>query len=157
MVCRKSCSGSGSGTGGTRRTKAPTNGGGGKCVDGDVRVASGTTLGAGKKMYPEVHYKGKWYPVCGHYFWDNHHGATTFCKQLGFTSGTQSRTRAKFKVDAMPVGKCNAGQKFNKCNQGGHAWGNLNYRNGWCKAGKAIGVSVSRSRALDCGTCRRIE
>ena len=137
MVCRsKTC-------------KKPS---GGKCVDGDVRIASGTTLGAGKAMYPEVHYKGKWYPVCGHYFWDNHHGATTFCKQLGFTSGTQSRTRAKFKVDAMPVGKCNAGQKFNKCNQGGHAWGNLNYRNGWCKAGKAIGVSVSRSGALDCGS-----
>ena len=57
----------------------------------------------------------------------------------------------------MPVGKCAAGQKLNKCNQGGHAWGNLNYRSGSCKAGKAIGVAVSRSRALDCGTCRRIE
>ena len=129
----------------------------GKCVDGDVRVASGTTLGAGKKMYPEVHYLGRWYPVCGNHFWENHHGATTFCKQLGFASGTQSRTRAKFKVDAMPVGKCAAGQKLNKCNQGGHAWGNLTYRSGSCKAGKAIGVAVSRSRALDCGTCRRIE
>ena len=114
----------------------------GGCTDGDARVASGTTVGAGKAMYLEVSYKGKWYPICGHHFWDNHHGANTLCKQLGFSSGKQSPTKAKFSVDAMPVGNCGASQRLNKCNQGGNAWGNFAYSNGWCKKGTAIGVTV---------------
>ena len=84
-----------------------------------------------------------WGSVCGHYFWDNHHGANTLCKQLGFSSGKQSPTKAKFSVDAMPVGKCGANQRLNKCNQGGNAWGNFAYQNGWCKKGTSIGVTVS--------------
>jgi hypothetical protein len=130
------------------------------CKDGDVRVAVGTSIGANKDMYPEVAYKGKWYPICGHYFWDNNHGATTFCKQLGFNSGVRRHTRVNFNVDAMPVGKCRVGQRFNKCNAGGHAWGNLNYRNGWCNAGaqwggRGIGVAIrcigGKGRTSSCG------
>jgi len=130
------------------------------CQDGDVRVAVGTSIGANKDMYPEVAYKGKWYPICGHYFWDNNHGATTFCKQLGFNSGVRRHTRVNFNVDAMPVGKCRVGQRFNKCNAGGHAWGNLNYRNGWCNAGaqwggRGIGVAIrcigGKGRTSSCG------
>ena len=34
----------------------------------------------------------------------------------------------------MPVGRCAKGQKINKCNKGGNAFGNVNYRNGWCEA-----------------------
>ena len=115
------------------------------CQDGDVRVHASSTAGDGKHVYPEVNFMGKWYPICGHYFWDNHNGATTFCKRLGFSSGKMARTRVKFNVDAMPVGKCGAGQRLNQCNKGGHAWGNLNYHGGWCKKGKSIGVSVRRS------------
>ena len=109
-------------------------------------------------MYVEVSYKGNWYPICGHYFWDNDHGASTLCKQLGFNSGKQSKTRAKFSVDAMPVGKCGASQRLNKCSLGGNAWGNFSCGNGWCKKGTSIGVTV-RARLqrvyvyefLDCG------
>jgi len=115
------------------------------CTDGDVRIAPGNILGAGRNMYPEVRYNERWYPICGHYFWDNNHGATTFCKALGFNSGTRGKTRVAFNQNAMPVGKCGAGQKLDKCKNGGHAWGNLNYRNGWCKKGKKIGVSVKCS------------
>ena len=117
------------------------------CQDGDARVAPGTTVGADKAMYPEVSYKGKWYPICGHYFWDNNLGANTLCKQLGFNSGKQSPTKAKFSVDAMPVGNCGANQRLNKCNQGGNGWGNFAYSNGWCKKGTAIGVTVSSTIA----------
>ena len=100
-------------------------------------------------MYPEVSYKGKWYPICGHYFWDNNdHGANTLCRQLGFSSGNVTKTSAKFSVDAMPVGQCGAGQRLNKCTQGGNAWGNFAYQNGYCKKGTAIGVTVRAAMRL---------
>jgi hypothetical protein len=109
-------------------------------------------------LYPEVNYRGKWYPVCGHYFWDNDHGATTFCKALGFTKGVRGKRGAKFAVDAMPVGKCRPGQNFKQCNIGGNAWGNFNYRNGWCKKGHGIGVAVKCSGGTTAatGTCKTV-
>ena len=33
--------------------------------------------------FRQVSYGGEWYPVCGHWFWDDEHGATTICKLLG--------------------------------------------------------------------------
>jgi hypothetical protein len=130
----------------------------GTCKDGDVRVASGSTIGAGLDLYPEVNYRGKWYPVCGHYFWDNDHGATSFCKALGFAKGVRGKRGAKFAVDAMPVGKCRPGQNFKQCNIGGNAWGNFNYRNGWCKKGHGIGVAVKCSGGTTAatGTCKTV-
>jgi hypothetical protein len=124
------------------------------CKDGDVRVAAGTTIGEGKDMYPEVNYRGKWYPICGHYFWDNNDGATSFCKRLGFTKGTRGKRGGKFNIDAMPVGKCKAGQRLNQCNAGGHAWGNFNYNNGWCKKGKNIALAIKciGGTSTSCGT-----
>jgi hypothetical protein len=125
-----------------------------QCQDGDVRVAPGTTIGEGTDMYPEVSYKGKWYPICGHYFWDNDDGATSFCKRLGFTKGTRGKRGGKFNIDAMPVGKCKAGQRLNQCNAGGHAWGNFNYNNGWCKKGKNIALAIKciGGTSTSCGT-----
>eukprot|EP01047_Picozoa_sp_COSAG01_P058277 COSAG01_NODE_6846_length_3471_cov_17.654804_4_plen_296_part_00 len=117
------------------------------CNDGDVRIAPGliTTFGAwprGTDWYPEVSYKGQWYPVCGHYFWDNDHGANTFCKMLGFEKGTRGRKYRTLNKDAMPVGNCAPGQHFNKCNGGGNAWGNFRQKSGWCMQGKRVGISV---------------
>lgn len=97
---------------------------------------------AGKGFVPEVLYQGKYYPICGHYFWDSQDGATTVCKALGFSSGKFKRTNAKYDVDSMPVGRCSKGQPLNKCTFGGNGWGNLNYRSGWCKKGTSIGVQV---------------
>ena len=97
----------------------------------------------GKAFVPEVSYQGKWYPICGHYFWDNDTGATAVCKLLGFERGSYTSTRAKYEVDAMPVGDCKAGEELTKCTGGGNAWGNFNDRNGWCKKGQNIGVTVT--------------
>ena len=49
------------------------------CSSGDVRLLDDGT--------PEYYLNGDWYPICGHYFWDNDHGATAFCRKLGSTSG----------------------------------------------------------------------
>merc|ERR1712153_75859 len=115
-------------------------------VDGSVRAENGATATAGVAFVPEVMFNGNWYPICGHYFWDNNDGATTVCQGLGyggFSSGTHTKTRTTYSTDAMAVGECSAGQALTSCNHGGNGWGNLEYNGGWCKAGTQIGVTVT--------------
>merc|ERR1712028_49015 len=115
-------------------------------VDGSVRAENGATATAGVAFVPEVMFNGNWYPICGHFFWDNNHGATTVCQELGyggFSSGTRQHVRDTYSADSMPVGECSAGQALTSCNQGGNDWGNLEYNGGWCKAGTQIGVTVT--------------
>ena len=59
----------------------------GKCKDGDVRIRPRTKFGPGIPLWPEVFHAGKFYPICGHYFWDSDDGAATVCKMLGFSGG----------------------------------------------------------------------
>ena len=106
----------------------------------------------GKAFVPEVLYQGKYYPICGHYFWDNDGGATVVCKSLGFKTGKYTSTRVKYDVDAMPVGDCKAEEELTKCTNGGNAWGKFNDRNGWCKKGQNIGVTVT----CDPGACEMV-
>lgn len=117
-----------------------------ECKDGDVAVSKNSPLAAGVEMWPEVFFDGKFHPICGHYFWDNNHGAKMFCKKLGFSYGGRMHRRNKFEVDSMPVGKCGrraaARGDLAKCHAGGNAWGNFGYRRSWCGKGKRIGVSV---------------
>merc|ERR1712086_847428 len=115
-------------------------------VDGSVRAENGATATAGVAFVPEVMSNGNWYPICGHYFWDNNDGATTVCQGLGyggFSSGTRQHVRDTYSADSMPVGECSAGQALTSCNHGGNGWGNLEYNGGWCKTGTQIGVTVT--------------
>ena len=96
----------------------------------------------GEAFVPEVLYEGRYYPICGNWFWDTDDGATTVCKALGFFSGKKKKTSEKYQVDAMPVGTCKSGEPLDKCTLGGNAWGNFNYNSGWCKKGNPIGVQV---------------
>jgi hypothetical protein len=41
---------------------------------------------------------GQWRPLTSHYFWDNNYGATIVCKDLGFGTGTRTKTRNKHNV-----------------------------------------------------------
>eukprot|EP00937_MAST-01D_sp_MAST-1D-sp2_P000414 g414.t1 len=107
-----------------------------------VRAAGGHGVLVGEEFQPEVQYNGEWYPICGHYFWDDNIGATTVCQALGFPAGTMRRTRATFTKDSMPVGRCRAGEALDSCTFGGNAWGNFAYHGGWCRAGHGIGVAV---------------
>ena len=54
-----------------------------------------------------LNYKGAWYHLCGHYFWDNNNGATKFCRMLSFHSGTHSGRNARkvLKSDSMQLNK----------------------------------------------------
>ena len=107
-----------------------------------VRRKDGKKPVEGEAFVPEVLYQGKYYPICGHYFWDTDDGATSVCKALGFSSGKVKKTQAKYTVDAMPVGVCKSGEPLDKCTGSGNAWGNLDYRSGSCKKGNSIGVQV---------------
>ena len=118
-----------------------------------MRAQGGKKAEKGKAFVPEVLYQGKYYPICGHYFWDNDTGATLVCKALGFKVGKYTSTRVAYHVDAMPVGDCKAGEKdLTKCTGGGNAWGKFEDRNGWCKKGQQIGVTVT----CDTGACSRV-
>ena len=125
----------------------------------DVRARGGDEAEAGVPFVPEVRFRhkilwwrtegfyrvrfvDKYYPICGHHFWDNDDGATTVCKALGFSRGARWATEDKYDVDAMPVGKCKAGEPLTKCTGGGNEWGDLNGLHGWCKKGNTIGVKV---------------
>ena len=101
-----------------------------------------SSVSHGTAYIPWIKYEQDWYPICGHYFWNNNHGASTFCKKLGFLSGSQVRTEEKYGKDAMPVGGCSPAQSLTQCTGGGNAWGNLGYNNKQCGAGKSIGVKI---------------
>jgi REP element-mobilizing transposase RayT len=36
---------------------------------------------------------GKWRPLTSHYFWDNNYGAGIVCRDMGFATGTRTKTR----------------------------------------------------------------
>jgi hypothetical protein len=89
----------------------------------------------------EISVNGFWSPICGHFFWDNDEGATTFCKKLGYESGVRHHTRQTFEVDSFEIGECGAGEALNACTL------DNNYRDftNWCSAGNAIGVEIECS------------
>jgi len=119
------------------------------CAEGDVMMADsfGQVLSSvsSSEFVPWVRNANTWYPICGHYFWNNNNGATTFCQKLGFSSGEQGWGGEAYTTDAMPVGNCVAGEPLTACTAGGNSWGNLNYQNKLCGAGKTIGVKIKCS------------
>ena len=114
--------------------------------DVPVRASGGAKAVSGQPFVPEVQYKGDWYPICGHHFWDNQRGAETVCKSLGFMTGKLKRTKATFKVPAMRVGKCDSGQSLSHCTFGGNKWGDLGDEE--CKAGSRVGITITCTTSL---------
>ena len=81
---------------------------------------------------------GIWSPICGHWFWDTHYGATLFCQKLGsnYVSGTVTRSRGKkLEQDAIRVGKCRNNDRWMQCSGGCN---DLGYGHGCarCEAGQ---------------------
>jgi len=77
------------------------------CNVGDVKLEKDGT--------PMLFWKEKWSPICGHYFWDNQHGANTFCKKLGYPSGKQERASAKYGEESIQIGRCNKDVDLTEC------------------------------------------
>jgi len=119
------------------------------CKDGDVRTSTGAAPVEGVWLYPEIFYAGTFYPICGHYFWDNNIGASTFCRHLGFKQGEKQRAYGvKFSKDAVSLGSCYQKDRFPRCTAGGNYWGKFQIHGCWCCKGKTIGVQVRCSGAI---------
>ena len=107
---------------------------------------------AGKPFYPEVLFQGSYYPVCADGFSDNDFGASEACLALGLPfNGTVVATDVVFESrNAMPIGACMAGESLNSCSGGENAWGDFDFNNGACTAGKAVGVQLICNTGESC-------
>ena len=78
-------------------------------------------------------------PLCGKWFWngagDGHAGAAGFCKKLGCTGGSLTRTDAVFDIEAFFVGDCGSDSDlFPNCQNG---------KSSSCDAGESVGVEIT--------------
>merc|ERR1719422_1033998 len=113
------------------------------CIDGDVKV-EGNNVVAGSAYQPYVFYQSAWYPICGHWFWNNNNGATAVCKKLGFAEGTVTRDEStSFQTEAMQIGMCRSGEQIIGCTGGCNEWGVLPASCISCSPGTGIGVKVT--------------
>merc|ERR1719460_138132 len=121
-----------------------------------IRAQGGAKVVAGKPFIAEVLYYGKYYPICGHYFWDGkNEGPKTVCKYLGLSGGKWTNPNQAYDMDAMPVGGCKAGEPLYKCTAGGNAWGNFDFgmhgRAKWCRKGNKVKILITCSASAGKG------
>ena len=105
--------------------------------------------------YPEVFIHGTWSPICGHYFSDNNHGATLFCKKLSpeFNSGTTIRRYDKpLDANGIRIGKCFIGDHWPECTGGCNDFetGNscFDAAGGKCSAGDVNSIEIHCSSGI---------
>jgi len=128
------------------------------CANGDIAIGDPIGLNEDQVMdhngeiledeefTPWILYDSEWYPICGHWMWDNNAAATLFCKKLGFDAGVVNKRMNKFSKDAMPVGACGKGETdLTACTAGGNSFGDFSWGGGTCKVGHKIGIAVSCS------------
>ena len=105
------------------------------CMNGDVKLEKDGT--------PKLFWNSKWSPICGHYFWNNHYGATSFCKKLGYSNGKQygHSSGQTYSEDAIRIGLCSEGQNLENCDGGCNDKG---VGNGCanCAAGEKIKLTI---------------
>jgi len=77
------------------------------CANGNAKLAADGT--------PYLFWDDKWFPICGHYFWNDNHGVDAFCRELGFTTGSRKISNANYGEDAIKVGACRAGEDIRSC------------------------------------------
>ena len=87
------------------------------------------------------------HPICGNYLWNTQHGATIFCKKLGFSSGTSTPVHQKMPVDAYFVGICGATDvDLTACTGGSNVRRLGGFAGGVsCEAGKNAGIKFTCS------------
>ena len=69
---------------------------------------------------PLIFFDQKWSPICSHNFKDDNNGATSFCKKLGYASGTVTNKNGKYPVASLRIGRCRPGEELTDCTYGGN-------------------------------------
>ena len=100
----------------------------------------------GENQIAEVFFNEEWVPICGHWFWDNNIGASLFCQQMGFKSGSIKERNLTLPKDGLTVGKCLNGDKWLQCSLTGANCTQLKVggpcTNGDCTKGQKAAVSI---------------
>ena len=101
-----------------------------------------------KDNTPLICWNRKWSPICGHYFWNNDHGATKFCQQLGHNLGSfLHHISGSYSTDAFKIGECKKRDTWLNCSGGcndyeiGGSCKNQKPVN--CSAGHTIRIAIS--------------
>ena len=76
------------------------------CKDGDVKFEKNNF---GNPRIAKMFVNGAFHPICGHYFWNNRHGANLFCRKMGYESGILSKRKVPNSRNAVQVGVCKEG------------------------------------------------
>jgi hypothetical protein len=109
----------------------------------DLRTAGGQAPPGDIPFTPEIEHEGHYVPVCGIGFWDNDEGASALCRLAGYSQGGNVvRTNTTYAKDAMPIGKCHAGEDVESCSAGENAYGDFTFQGGACTAGNPVGVEI---------------
>lgn len=112
-----------------------------------VRAADEVIVAPGVPFVPEVATGfGEYTEICGHWFWNNHNGATAVCNRLGYAFGSLEQERWTrtpedwtgnvLGTDALFIGECNPGEALEGCSA------NHNRYDHSCKAGSRAGIVV---------------
>ena len=99
---------------------------------------------------PEVMWKGKWTPICGHAFWNSEHGPNLFCQKLDpkFKYGKVTKKLDKhIKSDAIWIGHCHSEDDWLSCTGGCNTLeiGGLCPGIGNCSVGKSHPMEIECS------------
>merc|ERR1711935_600465 len=104
---------------------------------------------------PEVYINGQYYPICGHFFWDNDNGVDLFCRELNYryrsgeiTHGRRGISPQRLNKDAVSIAKCYKDDILKSCTGGGcnnlQIGGNCPgaFGRGRCTAGARAGIKI---------------
>jgi len=132
---------------------------------GDHRVKGGGDVVENIAFTPEVRFQGRWYPICGLYFWDNDNGATAICKDHGFSVGKivgkstpttppGDADRFTFDTDGKYVGTClNSDTKLELCESANWEKPSVSGRD--CSEGLKLGFTIKCSGAKTVSACAK--
>ena len=98
---------------------------------------------------PQIFWDEVWSPICGHYFWDNQHGASKFCEKLGYDGGAYSGRGSgeTYGYDSFRLGKCNDNDIWPDCTGGCNEYevGGIcaDSWSGYCTSGEEVKITIT--------------
>ena len=105
---------------------------------------------------PYFYKYGKFSPICGHGFWNNANGGSSFCKALHPNSKTftlsKEYSQGSYGQDAIMIGECNPGDAIKSCRGGSNSYS----FNDNCKVGNNAKILITcdwRTQGSEWNSC----